>query len=33
MRCIALRRKGQPPADLSAADEILSDLADYKFCK
>lgn len=32
MRCVALRRNGQPPADLSAADEILSDLADFKFC-
>ena len=29
MRCVALSRKGQPPADLSLADEILSDLADF----
>lgn len=29
MHCIALRRKGLPIQDLSIADEILSDLADF----
>ncbi|MEI7879463.1 MAG: HAD family phosphatase [bacterium] len=31
MHCIALRRKGHPPQDVSMADEILSDLSDFKF--
>lgn len=31
MRCVALSRKGCPPQDVNEADEILSDLADFKF--
>jgi len=31
MRCIALCRKGHPPQDVSMADEILTDLSDFKF--
>ncbi len=31
MRCVALCRKGLPPQDVSMADEILSDLSEFKF--
>ena len=30
MRCIALCRNGYPPQDVSLADELLTDLADFK---
>ncbi len=29
MHCVALRRKNAPPQDLSGADEVLGDLADF----
>jgi len=29
MHCVALQRKGAPPQDLSDADEVLEDLADF----
>lgn len=31
MHCVALRRKGVPHQDVNEADEVLSDLADFKF--
>ncbi|HAK95315.1 MAG TPA: hydrolase [Planctomycetes bacterium] len=30
MRCVALRRPGRPPQDLSAADEVLADLGEFR---